>query len=300
MNSENTKIHTNQKNKLFISHSSKDVEYVKAFVNLLEDIGVPEDAIVCSSVTGYGIPLGEDIYDWLSMQFQKYKLHIIFMLSNNYYKSVACLNEMGAAWVLKQEYYSILLPEFDFVQIKGAINPNRIGIKLDNEIEELNHRLNELKDALIEQFSLNSLSVSKWERLRNQFVKTIKEIDNDLNEKNDENLSNRSSSIQISKDAKILLVYSANSSNGEIIVLRTMSGLTVKGGKWNFVKYNGGAREESRWQDAIIELVNLSLISDVSNKGEIFRVTTKGYKTADNIIKNLSINTEISPEEYLQ
>lgn len=39
-------------NKLFISHSSKDAEYVKAVVELLEDIGLSEEEMVCSSVPG--------------------------------------------------------------------------------------------------------------------------------------------------------------------------------------------------------------------------------------------------------
>ena len=30
-------------------------------------------------------------------------LFVIFMLSSNYYKSVPCLNEMGATWVLKKK-----------------------------------------------------------------------------------------------------------------------------------------------------------------------------------------------------
>ena len=165
-----------KKNKVFISHATKDSEYVKTFVNLLEDIGLSEDEIVCSSISGYGIPLGEDIYDWLSSQFQEFNLHVIFMLSNNYYQSVACLNEMGAAWVLKQKYDTVLLPNFDFVQIKGAINPNKIGIKLDSNADELNHRLNELKDNLIEEFSLRAVSATKWERHRNEFVENIDKI----------------------------------------------------------------------------------------------------------------------------
>ena len=34
-----------KKNKVFISHSNKGVEIVKAFVELLEDIGMPEDSM---------------------------------------------------------------------------------------------------------------------------------------------------------------------------------------------------------------------------------------------------------------
>lgn len=119
--------------KVFISHATNDKQFVQLIVNLLEDIGLSETEIVCSSIPGYGIPLGKDIYDWLSEQFQNCDLHIIFILSDNYYNSVACLNEMGAAWVLKQKYDTVLLPEFDFPQIKGAINPQQIGIKLDSD-----------------------------------------------------------------------------------------------------------------------------------------------------------------------
>ena len=104
----------NKPKKVFISHASNDKSFVQLIVNLLEDIGLSETEIVCSSIPGYGIPLGKDIYDWLSEQFQNCDLHIIFILSDNYYNSVACLNEMGAAWVLKQKYDTVLLPEFDF------------------------------------------------------------------------------------------------------------------------------------------------------------------------------------------
>lgn len=42
---------------IFISHSIKDVEYVAAFVELLETLGLREDEIVCSSIPPYCIPL---------------------------------------------------------------------------------------------------------------------------------------------------------------------------------------------------------------------------------------------------
>ena len=81
-----------KKNKVFISHSNKGVEIVKAFVELLEDIGMPEDSIVCTSVPGYGIPGGKKIYEWLREQLLKYDIWMVFMLSYNYYASVASLN----------------------------------------------------------------------------------------------------------------------------------------------------------------------------------------------------------------
>ncbi len=288
-----------KKNKVFISHATKDSEYVSAFVNLLEDIGLSEDEIVCSSISGYGIPLGEDIYDWLSSQFQEFNLHVIFMLSENYYKSVACLNEMGAAWVLKQKYDSILLPNFDFPQIKGAINPNKIGIKLDSEENELNHRLNELKDNIIEEFNLKTISATKWERHRNEFSNNIKKIVQSKEKDDSQTETVEESKNTISSDAAVLLVYSANSSCGQVTRLKSISGLSVCGGNWNFVGESATAREESRWEDAVNELENYGLIEALSCKRQIFRITTTGYKVADEVKEKLNIDTELCPDEYL-
>lgn len=115
--------------KIFISHASTDKDYVEKIVDLLIDIGIRENQIFCSSVPGFGIPLGKDIYEYLREEFIDNDLHVIFALSNNYYASVACMNEMGAAWVLQNDYDVILLPGFNYSEIKGAINPRKISIK---------------------------------------------------------------------------------------------------------------------------------------------------------------------------
>ena len=110
--------------KIFISHNSKDKAYVKLLVELFEGIGLTEDQVFCSSVDGYGVPLDENIYDFLRKQFEEYDLHVVFILSKHYYQSAASLNEMGAAWVTKTKYTNILLPGFDYDSIVGVIDKN--------------------------------------------------------------------------------------------------------------------------------------------------------------------------------
>lgn len=78
--------------KLFISHSQKDKKYVSAIVDLLVDIGLRSDEVFCSSVPGFGIPYGDDIYEVLKKQFVDYDLCVLFILSDNYYESAACLS----------------------------------------------------------------------------------------------------------------------------------------------------------------------------------------------------------------
>lgn len=74
----------NPKTKIFISHSCLDKYYVQALVELLEDIGVKENQLFCSSFAEYGIPLNKDIYEYLKTQFEEYTLHVIFILSKEY------------------------------------------------------------------------------------------------------------------------------------------------------------------------------------------------------------------------
>lgn len=167
--------HEMPKPKIFISHSSLDLDYVELFVELLADIGLTNENLFCSSVPDYAIPLNQDIYDYLASLFHKHTLYVIFMLSDNYYKSPACLNEMGAAWVLKNEYTAILLPKFEYKQIKGAVNPNKIGLKLDDEEELFKKRLGELKNIISEKFAI-SVPDMRWEKKRNDFLTAIKSL----------------------------------------------------------------------------------------------------------------------------
>jgi len=162
--------------KIFISHATIDKGYVSILVDLLEDIGLNENQIFCSSVSGYDIPLGEDIYEYLFQQFKDYELHVIFVLSDNYYNSVACMNEMGAAWVLQSKYNTILLPGFEFKEIKGAINPRKIALKLDNEMIDIKEKLGQLKNRLIAEFGLHTITDVRWEQKREKFINAISEL----------------------------------------------------------------------------------------------------------------------------
>lgn len=173
---ENTMIERNTR--IFISHSSKDEKYVSCLVRLLDNIGLREEHIFCSSIPGYGIKLGDDIYDHLKKEFQEHNLHVIFVLSDHYYDSAACLNEMGASWVLQKKYTSILLPDFEFKNIKGAINPYKIGLRLANDSLDVKEKLGHLKNEIINEFKLSSISDIRWEEMRDSFIKSISAIEN--------------------------------------------------------------------------------------------------------------------------
>lgn len=121
--------------KIFISHSSRNKFYGDKLVELLRNVGIKENEIVYTSNTAYGIPVGQNIFNWLKTQISE-KPFVIYLLSEEYYKSIACLNEMGAAWIIENEHAAIFTPNFNLLSKEfqsGALDPREIGFYITNE-----------------------------------------------------------------------------------------------------------------------------------------------------------------------
>ena len=172
-----------KKPKIFISHSSKDVAYVAQIVNLLDGMGLNQTQIFCSSLPGYGIPIDTNIFDYLRNQFLEYDLHVFFIHSENYYRSPISLNEMGAAWALRNTVTSLLLPGFGFSQMTGVVNNQSIAIKLDGDLSELQDKLNQLYDKVVLEFDLTKKADIIWQQKRDSFLKEIQNISNEQQNK---------------------------------------------------------------------------------------------------------------------
>ena len=70
---------------------------------------------------------------------------VVLLLSENYYKSATCLNEMGAAWIRELPMIRILLPGFKVEKVEGVIdnsldNSSVYNDDLRNTIEWLHNR----------------------------------------------------------------------------------------------------------------------------------------------------------------
>ena len=162
--------------KIFISHSTKDKPYVEKIVALLDDMGLDQTQLFCSSMPGYDIPVGRDIFEYLREQFLEYDLHVIFVHSPSYYQSAVSLNEMGAAWALRSDYTSLLIPGFNFGQMVGVVSSNAIAIKLDNDRIEVKDKLNQLYARIVEEFGLRRKPDVVWEQKRDRFIDDVLSI----------------------------------------------------------------------------------------------------------------------------
>lgn len=143
--------------KIFISHSSKNSDYGNALVSLLLGVGIGHDRIIFTSNTAYGIPAGKNIFHWLKERIVE-KPYVIYLLSPEYYKSVACLNEMGAAWIVENQHATIFIPGFDLHSSEfrnGAIDSREIGFFLNDE-----DRVTEFIESLRQDFGVTDNQVA--------------------------------------------------------------------------------------------------------------------------------------------
>ncbi|MDC1168600.1 toll/interleukin-1 receptor domain-containing protein [Flavobacteriaceae bacterium] len=137
--------------KIFISHSSQNKPFGQELVNLMVSLGISSDKIIFTSNVAHGIPIGNNIFDWLKSQISD-KPYVIYLLSPEYYQSIPCLNEMGAAWVIENEHSMIFTPHFDLKSEEfknGAIDPREIGFFINNKEQLLS-----FVEILKEKFSI--------------------------------------------------------------------------------------------------------------------------------------------------
>lgn len=303
------KLTDNKPHMLFISHSSEDKVYMSALVEMLEDIGMPKGSFVCTSIPGYGIPGGCDTFDWLREQFENNNLRVLFSLSENYYRSPACLNEMGAAWITKSTATLLLLPGFSFGDIKGCVNPREIGISFDSDDQELKHRLNEFKDFLVSEHSLQPIIPIRWERHRDNLIRTVREIavrkNQEINSDEPETESHlptvgKEDVKDIPTESAFLLVYAAEY-GGYIRRISDIDGAVpffVVEGKRFMSDFSH--KEFARWQEALDRLIKWRWVKLCDNSSEVFELTGTGYQKAEMLKEGMSIDTTREPLDEIK
>lgn len=276
-NMHNISLH---KPKIFISHSTLDKEYAKILVELLRKVGLKDNDIFCSSYPGFDVPNKKNIFEYLRDEFRNDGLYVIFLLSKNYYNSPACLNEMGASWVLKKEHLTFLLPKFEFNQIKGAIDPSETAIKLDGDKYEIENRLDQLRDELVNLFELDQqFKVAIWHQDVDTFITQANAIKPQGNLKT-------GFEVPICNDAVEILKKAAMGKG--IIVFREYilkKGLSING----YETTSENTQVIDSWKAALIELKNNELIikddSESNSDVRFYHITQKGIE----YIKSINI-----------
>lgn len=149
--------------KVFLSHSSEDSTVVAQFVHLLEDgIGLERTEIRCSSLPGYGLPLGSPFRDAIRDDIEAADA-VLALVSPSFIKSAYCMGEVGIAWGLRKHLIPLLLPTVTPGDIRGPLDSLLVSNvadtgALDTLWEELSEQGGRVKDPL------------RWQDRRNQFL----------------------------------------------------------------------------------------------------------------------------------
>lgn len=178
--------------KIFISHSSKDKNFGNFLVELLRSLGVKENEITFTSNIAYGIPIGQNIFNWLKSQITENPF-VIYLLSEEYYKSVACLNEMGAAWIIENEHAAIFTPNFNLSSKEfqgGALDPREIGFYINDE-----YRILAFIHHLSTKFEITKNPVIISQNVK-RFLEQIKNIKQDKVIQNQTNFNTENKTIE--------------------------------------------------------------------------------------------------------
>lgn len=162
--------------KIFISHSSMDKPAALALVELLEFLKIDgKEKIFCSSVPGYGVNVGEDLYERIKREYEQYNLFMVYLISANYLQSPMSLNEMGAAWLLKNEYQVFVLPELSIRDLGNVcIGTNHIAILWDSE--HLQESLNDFKNKLVSLFGVSQPDENRWFAQSRKFIDVFRTL----------------------------------------------------------------------------------------------------------------------------
>lgn len=194
-----------KKPKIFISHKTEDSNYAKAIIAMLVALGVNHKDIFCSSVDGYGIPFGRNIFDTLHNQFDDYRLFVIFIHSPRYYKSAISLNEMGAAWILRSEHRSFLTSDCEFSMLTGVIHRDEIAFKAGQKDTE--HLLHDFRHDIKTFFSLDGINDAIWDSAKSEFIEKVQSFNYQSNENNEKKLSTKEENGALSDELISVIDY---------------------------------------------------------------------------------------------
>ena len=150
--------------RIFISHSSKDVQIVSNFVDhiLCLGIGINRNDIFCTSIEDIAIRNGEDIRAHIQKNIRCADFSFL-LISDNYKSSEICLNEMGAVWAYDSNVRLYLLPDTNFNSI-GWLCDTRKANKITDTVT-----LDLLYKEMCEYYSLPD-NFRNWSQQREIFI----------------------------------------------------------------------------------------------------------------------------------
>lgn len=147
------------------------------------------------------------------------------------------------------------------------------------------------------------MSNTVWNRKRDAFLEKIEITKQEQEEEQTvqgeivlDDFVNNAGKKTINVDSCVLLVYAAESDNGQILVSSNLEGKDISVNNMIFTK-NRDKKIVARWISALSELVNQGYVKSINSN--IYEVTYSGYNFAEQIKDEFAIDTTYDFEKYL-
>lgn len=163
--------------KLFISHSHEDKYLADALIEFITNgVGVDPSIVFCSSSPGRGVPLGFNFNEYISNELKNEEVHVIALITNNYFNSKYCLYELGASWGLTRRIIPVLGLRMKYAIMDGFLaSTEAASVSKEEDIHGL-------VDYLKENFMVKNIPLEKLINCKKEFIKKVKILDNEVSE----------------------------------------------------------------------------------------------------------------------
>lgn len=155
---------------IFISHRSTDKELVDILVDFLIGTGIPRETVFCSSLPGNDIK--ERISGEVRKALKKSVLNIA-ILSQEYYKSIYCLNEAGVLWYCDDvTVIPVALPEITNDNMLGFLDAEYKLRRLDCE-NDISYIYDTVREKASTPQASTSVVIREIQKLKERYAKFI-------------------------------------------------------------------------------------------------------------------------------
>ena len=249
--------------RIFISHSSSDIEIAKLLIELLEKaLNLRGDDIRCTSVDGYRMPAGVSIDQRLRAEVHEAEL-VIGLITPNSMKSAYVSFELGARWGAEKPMIPLLASGANIEHLGGPLaGINVLDCCNESQVHQLVEEASEHLKVVLNRSSSYAVTVNSLVQMSSESRAIV------------EHQPTAADNPQLSEDAKTLLAEAAKDNYGMIRKIRMLGGLAIMANGKAFAEM-GNRRSEARWEGALNDLLNLGLVKNLGGKGQAFESRTK-------------------------
>ena len=264
--------------RVFISHSSNDVEVARLLIDLLQKaLPLSNDEIRCTSVDGYRMQAGVRFDEELRAEVCEAEL-LIGLITPDAVVSDYVRLELGARWGSHKPMILLLASGATVGHLRGPLaGINALDARENGQVHQLLENAADYLGGTLGGTSSYEAAVNKLVQESSRLV-TIGTQQPATAEY-----------LQLSEEARDLLLPNeatrGSGNKGTIVMVRSFAGLVISTNSKNLVE-GRDARAEAKWREALSVLQSEGLVEDVTGKGTVFTVTNRGYEVAYELAKS--------------